>query len=253
MDELGFFERPGSPARLPRRPAAARRARGDRHRHAPRAGDPDRPAVPPGRAVDAGARPRVPAGQRRHRRRAVSRARSSATSACPARPSATSSASGCGWPAGTRPGGAAATRFDLKAWHMAALSQGSLGLDDLVRASWRRSEPGQRAPGTNEITRSPGDACRRRSSVATVQPPAAAGRRTAGSGGRLGRRVRRPASRCRLSAPHRARVARSGRRSPGLGSRSRRACSASSTSWWPLAGVQDRDLEDARPDRRSDE
>ena len=35
-----------------------------------------------------------------------------------------------------RPGGGAARpagdAFDLKAWHMAALSQGSLGLDDLA-------------------------------------------------------------------------------------------------------------------------
>ena len=29
-------------------------------------------------------------------------------------------------------GGARGADFDLKAWHMAALSQGSLGLDDLA-------------------------------------------------------------------------------------------------------------------------
>ena len=36
---------------------------------------------------------------------------------------------------GDRPAGARARHgdaFDLKAWHMAALSQGALGLDDLV-------------------------------------------------------------------------------------------------------------------------
>ncbi|WP_231930229.1 DUF885 domain-containing protein [Friedmanniella luteola] len=36
--------------------------------------------------------------------------------------------------AGGRPPVPPGDAFDLKAWHMAALSQGSLGLDDLVAA-----------------------------------------------------------------------------------------------------------------------
>ena len=51
---------------------------------------------------------------------------------CRARPSATSSASGPGCWAAAAPVPAHGDAFDPKAWHMAALSQGSLGLDDLV-------------------------------------------------------------------------------------------------------------------------
>jgi hypothetical protein len=58
----------------------------------------------PRRAVDAGARPGLLRRELRPRRRPSSTASWSATSACPGRRSATSSASGPGWPAGRRRG-----------------------------------------------------------------------------------------------------------------------------------------------------
>ena len=42
MDELGYLDRAGVPTRVPAGPGDARRARDRRHRHAPRARDPDR-------------------------------------------------------------------------------------------------------------------------------------------------------------------------------------------------------------------
>ena len=119
-------------------PAHAGRPGDHRHRHAPRAGDPATRAsraVPPRRALDAGARPRV---LRRATAAGPPAFLDSEIDPLPrlarARPSATSSASAPGSPAGRGAAGARGPRrdFDLKAWHMAALSQGSLGLDDLV-------------------------------------------------------------------------------------------------------------------------
>jgi uncharacterized protein (DUF885 family) len=89
-------------------------------------------AVPTRRALDAGARPAFFGAQRAPADFLDSEI--VRYLGCPARPSATSSASGPGSPAGTRPRAHAGRgeTFDLKAWHMARLSQGSLGLDDLV-------------------------------------------------------------------------------------------------------------------------
>ena len=132
MDELGFFQDPGRRLGFLVGAAAARRAGGDRHRHAPGA----RRSRPTSRSTRASAGRRSSAASSCSPTPAPtpasSTARSSATWACPARPSATSSASGCGWPAGRRPARRRGADFDLKAWHMAALSQGSLGLDDLA-------------------------------------------------------------------------------------------------------------------------
>ena len=132
MDELGLPHGRGAAARLPRRADDARGPGHRRHRHAPGTGDPGGLALPPGRALDARAgagvlrRAQQPPGGLRGERADPLPRRS------PARPSATSSASapGC-WAARTRRSGHG-DAFDAKAWHMAALSQGSLGLDDLV-------------------------------------------------------------------------------------------------------------------------
>ena len=86
----------------------------------------------PRAAVDPGAGAGVPRRELRRRPRRSWTASWSATSASRGRRSATSSASGPGW-TGARPRGRRrGADFDLKAWHMAALSQGSLGLDDLA-------------------------------------------------------------------------------------------------------------------------
>ena len=135
MDELGYLTRPRRAAGLPGRAADACRPRHHRHRHAPGAGDPGRrrarrPFRPGERWTpelareffgrSSGRPDRVP----RQRARALPRLagagdRLQARRARMAR----------------GPGGRAAAHgasFDAKAWHMAALSQGSLGLDDLV-------------------------------------------------------------------------------------------------------------------------
>ena len=88
-------------------------------------------ALPPGRDLDAGAR--APVRDRAQQVPAPTswRARSTATSACPARRSATRSASGCGSARATtrrQRGGAA---FDLKEFHRAALDLGPMGLAQL--------------------------------------------------------------------------------------------------------------------------
>ena len=87
----------------------------------------------PRRALDAGARPRVPRRARRQRPGVPATASWSATSACPGQ--------AISYKLGERvwlAGRAAARRGPRRAtstsrrWHMAALSQGSLGLDDLA-------------------------------------------------------------------------------------------------------------------------
>ena len=132
MDELGFLTDAGAAARLPGRADDAGDPGHRRHRHAPGAGDPGGLALPPGRALDAGAG----AGVLRHAQRPSGGLRGERADplpgACRARPSATSSASAPGCWAGRTRAAAHGDAFDAKAWHMAALSQGSLGLDDLV-------------------------------------------------------------------------------------------------------------------------
>ena len=59
MDELGYFDHPDLRLGMLARPGDAGGAGDRRHRDAPRAGDPGRRGLPPGRAVDAGARPGV--------------------------------------------------------------------------------------------------------------------------------------------------------------------------------------------------
>ena len=85
-----------------------------------------------GRAVDAGPRAGVP-GRELRRRHRLPRQRAGPL---PRHPRAGDQLQAGGAGVAGRPGGGAAgpraTAFDLKAWHMAALSQGSLGLDDLA-------------------------------------------------------------------------------------------------------------------------
>ena len=136
MDELGYFADPADAAGLPRRAAAAVGAGGHRHRHAPRAADPGR------RRGRAGRPPRASRG-----RPDLARAFLGENSGADVAFLDSELVRYLGIPGqaisyklGERAwleGRAAAQQargdaFDLKAWHMAALSQGSLGLDDLA-------------------------------------------------------------------------------------------------------------------------
>ena len=101
---------PGLPPRHAARAGAALRARGGRHRDAPRAADRERGPLPPGRDVDARARPRVhpraqplPARLPRQRGRPLPRG-------CRGRRSATRSASAPGSRPARRPAAARGTR-----------------------------------------------------------------------------------------------------------------------------------------------
>ena len=132
MDELGYLSAPG--ARLGYLDAQMMRAVRvvvDIGMHLGLEIPGDSP-VGPGQHLDRRRWPRSSSPRTAAGTSSSSRARSSATWPRPARRSATSWGSGPGWRAGTRPGRPAATRFDLKDWHMAALSLGSLGLDDLA-------------------------------------------------------------------------------------------------------------------------
>ena len=133
MDELGYLAAPAHAARLPRRPDDAGGPGRDRHRHAPGAD---------------GARPTRRSARARPGRRSWRASSSPPTAAATAAFIDSEIVRYLGLPGqaisyklGERAwlaGRAAAAKaahggdFDLKSWHMAALSLGSLGLDDLT-------------------------------------------------------------------------------------------------------------------------
>ena len=132
MGELGYLDDPAYELGMLARAGDARGARDRRHRHAPRArrspaseryhpGETWTPELALPFVIE---RSRVP--------RATScAARSTATSAGPARRSATRSASGCGSRPGPTRNAAHGRDFDLKAFHSYALDLGGMGLGPL--------------------------------------------------------------------------------------------------------------------------
>ena len=132
MGELGYLDDPDYELGMLARPGDARGARHRRHRHAPRArrSPRDEPFHPGERWTPELALPFVIEHSRKAARTSCA-ARSTATSAGPARRSATRSASGCGSTRATTPARRAGAAFDLKEFHRHALDLGPMGLAQL--------------------------------------------------------------------------------------------------------------------------
>ena len=149
MGELGYLDDPDYELGMLARAGDARGAGHRRHRHAPRAADPRRRALPPGRDVDARAGAAVRDRAQPRSPRTSCAARSTATSAGPARRSATRSASGCGSTRATTPRGRARRRVRPEGVPQHALDLGPHG----PRPARRPSSPAsERQTRTMEIS-----------------------------------------------------------------------------------------------------